>query len=91
MLKILIYLISITFLIIKVTVFFSDMVGFTAISSKMEGKYCRDCLNNIRKATNLVKMLNYIVNGFDLLTEKYSLEKIKTIGTFYFDSYTKRL
>ena len=43
------------------------MVGFTAISSNME-------------ATDLVKMLNFIVNGFDLLTEKYYLEKIKTIG-----------
>ncbi|EFC37957.1 predicted protein [Naegleria gruberi] len=29
-------------------------------------------------------MLNSIVNGFDVLTEKYELEKIKTIGDAYF-------
>ena len=34
--------------------------------------------------TDLVKMLNSIVNGFDVLTEKYELEKIKTIGDAYF-------
>ena len=50
-----------------ITCFFSDMVGFTAISSTMT-------------ATDLVKMLNTIVNGFDDLTDLYKLEKIKTIG-----------
>jgi len=35
-------------------------------------------------ATDLVRMLNTIVNGFDGLTEKYNLEKIKTIGDAYF-------
>ncbi|EFC49440.1 predicted protein [Naegleria gruberi] len=54
-----------------VTVFFSDMVGFTRISSGMN-------------PSELVLMLNAIVNGFDLLTEKYNLEKIKTIGDAYF-------
>ncbi|EFC42124.1 predicted protein [Naegleria gruberi] len=54
-----------------ITCFFSDMVGFTKISSNMQ-------------ATDLVKMLNYVVNGFDKLTEKYDLEKIKTIGDAYF-------
>ncbi|EFC40908.1 predicted protein [Naegleria gruberi] len=54
-----------------ITCFFSDMVGFTAISSGLQ-------------ATDLVMMLNSIVNGFDLLTEKYDLEKIKTIGDAYF-------
>ncbi|EFC37349.1 predicted protein [Naegleria gruberi] len=54
-----------------VTCFFSDMVGFTSISSKMG-------------ANELVGMLNAIVNGFDALTEKYDLEKIKTIGDAYF-------
>ncbi|EFC43412.1 adenylate/guanylate cyclase [Naegleria gruberi] len=54
-----------------ITCFFSDMVGFTAISSNMQ-------------ATDLVMMLNSIVNGFDMLTEKYDLEKIKTIGDAYF-------
>ena len=43
------------------------MVGFTKISSTM-------------RATDLVKMLNEVVNGFDDLTELYNLEKIKTIG-----------
>ncbi|KAG2374465.1 hypothetical protein C9374_010749 [Naegleria lovaniensis] len=54
-----------------VTCFFSDMVGFTAISSNLQ-------------ASDLVLMLNTIVNGFDALTEKYNLEKIKTIGDAYF-------
>ncbi|EFC40264.1 predicted protein [Naegleria gruberi] len=54
-----------------ITCFFSDMVGFTKISSTMQ-------------ATELVKMLNAVVNGFDNLTELYDLEKIKTIGDAYF-------
>ena len=54
-----------------VTVFFSDMVGFTKISSGMN-------------PSELVMMLNTIVNGFDVLTDRYSLEKIKTIGDAYF-------
>ena len=36
--------------------------------------------------TELVGMLNNIVNGFDALTDKYHLEKIKTIGDAYFVS-----
>ncbi|EFC47659.1 predicted protein [Naegleria gruberi] len=54
-----------------VTCFFSDMVGFTSISSNMS-------------PTDLVKMLNTIVNGFDSLTDTFHLEKIKTIGDAYF-------
>jgi len=54
-----------------VTVFFSDMVGFTALSSQLS-------------ATDLVKMLNTIVNGFDALTDKYHLEKIKIINYYYY-------
>ncbi|KAG2373678.1 hypothetical protein C9374_011967 [Naegleria lovaniensis] len=54
-----------------ITCFFSDMVGFTKISSTM-------------LPTDLVKMLNAIVQGFDELTELYQLEKIKTIGDAYF-------
>ncbi|KAG2393526.1 hypothetical protein C9374_007057 [Naegleria lovaniensis] len=54
-----------------ITCFFSDMVGFTKISSNLQ-------------ASDLVLMLNAIVNGFDALTEKYDLEKIKTIGDAYF-------
>jgi len=46
-------------------------VGFTSISSDMN-------------ANELVGMLNFIVNGFDRLTDVYMLEKIKTIGDAYF-------
>ncbi len=34
--------------------------------------------------SELVLMLNRIVNGLDDLTDKYNLEKIKTIGDAYF-------
>ena len=54
-----------------VTCFFSDMVGFTSISSKMG-------------PNDLVQMLNTIVIGFDELMDVYHLEKIKTIGDAYF-------
>ncbi|KAG2382710.1 hypothetical protein C9374_005290 [Naegleria lovaniensis] len=54
-----------------VTCFFSDMVGFTKLSSGIQ-------------PTELVNMLNEIVNGFDDIVEKYNLEKIKTIGDSYF-------
>ncbi|EFC40898.1 predicted protein [Naegleria gruberi] len=54
-----------------ITCFFSDMVGFTNLSSGLN-------------PNELVGMLNTIVNGFDALTDKYQLEKIKTIGDAYF-------
>jgi PAS domain S-box-containing protein len=54
-----------------VTCFFSDMVGFTKMSSTMS-------------ATDLVALLNLIVNSFDDLCLAHSLEKIKTIGDAYF-------
>ncbi|KAG2372710.1 hypothetical protein C9374_013611 [Naegleria lovaniensis] len=54
-----------------VTCFFSDMVNFTAMSSTMS-------------PSDLVQMLNIIVNGFDDLTDTYEIEKIKTIGDAYF-------
>ncbi|EFC41275.1 predicted protein [Naegleria gruberi] len=54
-----------------ITCFFSDMVGFTKMSSGMN-------------PSELVLMLSSIVNGFDDLTDVYSLEKIKTIGDAYF-------
>ncbi|EFC38368.1 predicted protein [Naegleria gruberi] len=54
-----------------VSVFFSDMVGFTALSSDMN-------------PSDLILLLNNVVNGFDDLTDKYELEKIKTIGDAYF-------
>lgn len=34
--------------------------------------------------SELVSMLNLIVNGYDALTDRYQLEKIKTIGDAYF-------
>ncbi|EFC38254.1 predicted protein [Naegleria gruberi] len=54
-----------------VSCFFSDMVGFTKLSTGIQ-------------ASELVQMLNEIVIGFDDLTDKYNLEKIKTIGDSYF-------
>ncbi|KAG2378379.1 hypothetical protein C9374_008522 [Naegleria lovaniensis] len=54
-----------------ITCFFSDMVNFTKMSSGMN-------------PSELVLMLNVIVNGFDDLIDKYQLEKIKTIGDAYF-------
>ncbi|EFC40736.1 predicted protein [Naegleria gruberi] len=54
-----------------VSVFFSDMVGFTKFSSQME-------------ASDLVTMLNQIVEGFDSLTDRHGLDKIKTIGDAFF-------
>ncbi|EFC39675.1 predicted protein [Naegleria gruberi] len=53
------------------TCFFSDMVGFTKMSSTLN-------------PTQLVGMLNNVVNGFDALIDKHNLEKIKTIGDAYF-------
>ncbi|EFC43400.1 hypothetical protein NAEGRDRAFT_68774 [Naegleria gruberi] len=54
-----------------ITVFFSDMVGFTAWSSKLQ-------------PSELVQILNLIVQGFDKLTEVHLVDKIKTIGDAYF-------
>lgn len=53
-----------------VTILFADIVGFTQLSSEIS-------------ATELVKLLNYIFSAFDQLTERYELEKIKTIGDAY--------
>jgi len=52
------------------TVLFSDLVGFTKISAKIS-------------ASELVGLLGEIFSGFDRLTHKYGLEKIKTIGDAY--------
>ncbi len=52
------------------TVLFSDLVGFTKISAKIS-------------AAELVALLSEIFSGFDRLTHKYGLEKIKTIGDSY--------
>jgi PAS domain S-box-containing protein len=54
----------------EVSVMFADIVGFTQIASQ---------LNPIE----LIELLNKIFSGFDRLSEKHGLEKIKTIGDAY--------
>lgn len=54
----------------EVTVLFADIVGFTEISSRTSPQ-------------ELVELLNKIFSAFDQLSEKYGLEKIKTIGDNY--------
>jgi len=54
----------------NVSVFFSDIVNFTTLSSKIE-------------PSELVKALNTIFTAFDRVGTKYGLEKIKTIGDAY--------
>ena len=54
----------------EVTVLFADLVGFTQLASSVYPK-------------RLVYWLNEIFSKFDLLAEKYGLEKIKTIGDAY--------
>ncbi len=53
-----------------VSILFADIVGFTALSEKLPpGK--------------VVEILNGLFSKFDDLTDKYGLEKIKTIGDAY--------
>jgi adenylate cyclase len=54
----------------EVSILFADIVGFTPLSSSISPE-------------ELVELLNQIFSCFDLLTEKYGLEKIKTIGDSY--------
>jgi class 3 adenylate cyclase len=54
----------------EVTILFADIVNFTELSKTISPK-------------ELVKLLNEIFTGFDQLTEKHGLEKIKTIGDAY--------
>jgi adenylate cyclase len=54
----------------EVTILFADIVGFTQLSTRIS-------------PTDLVNLLNEIFSAFDRLTEKYGLEKIKTIGDNY--------
>ncbi len=54
----------------EVTVFFSDIVGFTDLSAKL-GPH------------QTVSLLNEIFEKFDELVEKHGVEKIKTIGDSY--------
>jgi class 3 adenylate cyclase len=53
-----------------VTILFSDLVGFTKMSSKIT-------------PTELVKLLNDLFTRFDTRAESLGLEKIKTIGDAY--------
>ena len=53
-----------------VTVLFTDFKGFTAISEVLTPK-------------QLVRDLNECFSAFDRITEKYGIEKIKTIGDAY--------
>jgi adenylate cyclase len=53
-----------------VTILFSDLVGFTKMSSQVS-------------ATDLVKLLNDLFTRFDKRAESLGLEKIKTIGDAY--------
>ena len=54
----------------EITVLFSDLVGFTAISSELD-------------ASVLVAELNRLFSRFDELCERKGVEKIKTIGDAY--------
>ncbi len=54
----------------EATILFSDLVGFTELSSKIS-------------ATELVKMLNDLFTRFDKRADSLGLEKIKTIGDAY--------
>lgn len=53
-----------------VTVMFADLVNFTQLTEQMSPE-------------QMVGLLNTVFSGFDDLTEKYGLEKIKTIGDAY--------
>ena len=54
----------------EVTVFFSDIVGFTELSAKIG-------------PTETVRLLNDIFGEFDELADRHKIEKIKTIGDSY--------
>uniref|UniRef100_B8HQE2 Adenylate cyclase n=1 Tax=Cyanothece sp. (strain PCC 7425 / ATCC 29141) TaxID=395961 RepID=B8HQE2_CYAP4 len=54
----------------QASILFADIVNFTTLSASLN-------------PTEVVKMLNEVFSYFDLLTEKYDLEKIKTIGDCY--------
>ncbi|MBE7438228.1 MAG: hypothetical protein HS115_07190 [Spirochaetales bacterium] len=54
----------------EVTILFADIVDFTPLSVRLS-------------AEDLVQILNQVFSHFDVLAEKYGLEKIKTIGDAY--------
>jgi adenylate cyclase len=53
-----------------VTVMFVDLVNFTQLTEMLA-------------PTEMVGLLNQIFSGFDVLSEKYGVEKIKTMGDAY--------
>ena len=53
-----------------VSILFADMVGFTPLTAQM-------------KPGEMVELLNEVFSYFDTLVDKYSLEKIRTIGDSY--------
>jgi ligand-binding sensor domain-containing protein/class 3 adenylate cyclase len=53
-----------------VTVMFADIVGFTGLATR-------------KTAGELVELLNRVFSAFDIFSERYGLEKIKTIGDAY--------
>ena len=53
-----------------ISILFADLVGFTALSERI----CPE---------EVVQVLNEVFSHFDMLAEKYGLEKIKTIGDAY--------
>jgi class 3 adenylate cyclase len=59
-----------TQLIDEVTVLFTDFKGFTTMAEQLSPK-------------DLVKDLNICFSEFDRITQKYNIEKIKTIGDAY--------
>jgi class 3 adenylate cyclase len=54
----------------RVSVMFIDLVGFTDLAGRISPH-------------NLIEILNNIFSAFDVLTEIYKVEKIKTIGDSY--------
>lgn len=54
----------------NVSVLFTDIVGFTNITSRLP-------------ATELIDLLDIVFTRFDTICKKYGLEKIKTIGDAY--------
>jgi len=64
----------------NVCVIFIDIVNFTKICNPNE---LNEGKRNYQSPSEIVKLLNDIFTIFDNLAEKYSLEKIKTIGDCY--------
>ncbi len=54
----------------SVTILFADIVGFTPLSTQLD-------------PTEMIDLLNEVYTEFDTLSEKYSVEKIRTIGDNY--------